>query len=294
MIDSLLAFVRVTDHFDQPWKIARMKKYTFALALGAGLVLSLAGPSARAAAMQSSVAAVQSLPPVSLSASTFASDFSAVPGTFSSGTYSFLNSPTTGVVESQVFQANPNIPSLAGLYAYAYQFGVNNASGTSTNPASSGVNSAAMLFNATPTTATLVSGGAPSATYVVNGVVGQLNVPQAAPGYSPQVPSTITWIPGTNTGSLTFQYLNPTTNTGPLAAGATGETIIVLSTQSPGPQQYVSIQNPEPQTSYPQVDAPTTGPIEAAAPEPATILAWAGVIGALAVARRIRRGRQPA
>ncbi len=129
---------------------------------------------------------------------------------------------------------------------------------------------------------------------MINGAVGSLNVPQAAPGSSVLVPSTITWLPGTTTGSLTFQYLNPTTNTGPLAAGSTGETIIVLSTQKPGQNQYVSIQNPEPQNGYPQVYAPTTGPIEAAAPEPATILAWAGVIGALAVARRVRRSRPAA
>ncbi len=210
--------------------------------------------------------------------------------TVSSGTYSFLNTTNAGVVESQVFAGQG---SFAGLYAYAYQFGVNNVNDTSTNQPTS-VNSASMLFNATPTAATLVSGGMPSATYVINGAVGGLNVPQAAPGSVVQVPSTITWLPGTTTGSLTFQYLNPTTNTGPLAAGATAETIVVLSTQKPGQNQYISIQNPEPQNTYPQVYAPTAGPIQAAAPEPATILAWAGVIGALAVARRVRRGRPAA
>ena len=48
-IDSLSGFVRVTNLFDQPWKIARMNKITYALALGAGLVLSLAAPNAQAA-----------------------------------------------------------------------------------------------------------------------------------------------------------------------------------------------------------------------------------------------------
>jgi len=260
-----------------------MKKLPFALALGAGLALGVAAPSARASAI------VQSLPPASLSASTFGSEFTPVTPV-SSGTYSFLNTNNAGVVESQVFQGTG---TFGGLYAYAYQFGVNNVNDTANNQPTS-VNSASMLFNATPTAAALIPGGMPSATYVINGAVGSLNVPQAAPGYAVQVPSTITWIPGTNTGSLTFQYLNPTTNTGPLAAGATGETIVVLSTQAPGQKQYMSIQNPEPQNGYPQVDAPTPGPIQAAAPEPATILAWAGVIGALAVARRVRRGRQSA
>jgi len=231
-----------------------------------------------------------------LSASTFASEFTpvtAVSSTTMPSSYSFYNTPNAGVVESQVFQGtNSAAGNFAGLYAYAYQFGVNNVNDTSTHQPTS-VNSASMLFNATPTAASL-TGGMPSATYVINGAVGGLNVPQAAPGYSVQVPSTITWMPGTTTGSLTFQYLNPTTSTGPLAAGATGETIVVLSTQKPGQNQYVSIQNPEPQNGYPQVYAPSTGPIEAAAPEPATILAWAGVIGALAAAHRVRRGRQAA
>jgi hypothetical protein len=281
MIDSLLGFVSVTDRSDQPWKIARMKKISFALALAAGLAVSMAGPSARANPI------VQSLPPADLSASTFASEFTPVTPV-SSGTYSFLNTNNAGVVQSQAFQGKD---SFAGLYAYAYQFGVNNVSDTSNNQPTS-VNSASMLFNATPTAATLVAGGTASPTYVINGAVGGLNVPQAAPGISVQVPSTITWLPGTTTGSLTFQYLNPTSNTGPLAAGATGETIVVLSSQAPGQKQYMSLQNPEPQTGYPQVNAPTPGPIQAAAPEPATILAWAGMIGAIAVARSVRRSRQ--
>jgi hypothetical protein len=270
-----------------------MKKFTFALALGAGFVLSLAGPSVHAAPIVATGTTtspiVQSLPPVSLSASTFASDFSPVT-TVSSGTYSFYNTPNAGVVESQVFQGTN---SFAGLYAYAYQFGVNNTNDSTTNQPTS-VNSASMLFNATPTVATLVPGGSPAATYVINGAVGGLNVPKAAPGAVVQVPSTITWVPGMTTGSLTFQYLNPTTNTGPLGAGATGETIVILSTQKPGPNQYVSIQNPEPQNGYPQVYAPTAGIIQAAAPEPTTILAWTGVIGALALARSVRRRREAA
>jgi hypothetical protein len=295
MIDSLHGFVSATDHPDQSGKIGRMKKFTLALALGVGFVLSQTGPAVRAAAIaasgtpSSTTPVVQSLPPVSLSASTFASEFT--PATpISSGTFSFLNTNNAGFVESQVFSGTG---SFAGLYAYAYQFGVNNVNDTSTNQPTA-VNSASMLFNSTPTAAMLVPGGTPSATYVINGAVGGLNVPQAAPGYSTTIPSTITWMPGTNTGSLTFQYLNPTTNTGPLGAGSTGETIVVLTTQAPGQKQYVSVQNPEPQNGYPQVDAPSPGPIQAAAPEPATILGWAGVIGALAVARRIRRGRHTA
>ena len=119
-------------------------------------------------------------------------------------------------------------------------------------------------------------------------------MPQAAPGSVVQVPSSIAWLPSTTTGSLTFQYLNPTTNTGPLAAGAMSGTIVVITTQ-PFTQQFVSIQNPEPQTLYPKAYSPTGGTIDQVpAPEPATVLAWASVIAGLAVGRRFRRRQQAA
>ena len=50
-IDSLNSVRAMTNQPDQPWKIARMNKFTFALALGAGLVLSLATPSVHAGAI---------------------------------------------------------------------------------------------------------------------------------------------------------------------------------------------------------------------------------------------------
>ena len=59
-----------------------------------------------------------------------------------------MNTPNAGVVESQVFTGNANTAA-AGTYAYAYQFGVNNAMDTSIQQLTS-VNSASMLFNATP------------------------------------------------------------------------------------------------------------------------------------------------
>ena len=89
--------------------------------------------------------------------------------------------------------------------------------------------------------------------------------------------------------------MNPATGAGPLAAGATSGTIIVLSTQ-PFSQQnvFVSLQNPEPQNGYPVAWSPTTGSIDQVpAPEPATVLAWTSVIAALAVGQRFRRGRAP-
>ena len=127
------------------------------------------------------------------------------------------------------------------------------------------------------------------------GPSGRLAAPVAVGGQGVQTPSTIAWQPGTSTGSLTFQYLNPTTGTGPLASGATSGTIVMISTQ-PFSQQnvFVSLQNPEPQNGYPVVWSPSAGSIDQVpAPEPATILAWASVLAALAVGHRFRNSRRP-
>src|ERR1017187_5344102 len=137
---SLLGFVCATDLPDQPWKIARMNKITYALALGAGLVLSLASPNAQADPI------VQTLTPTPMSASQFNSLYTPSTTVLTAG-YDFMNTPNAGVVESQVFTG---IGTAAGTYAYAYQFGVNSAVDTSIQQLTS-VNSASMLFNATPT-----------------------------------------------------------------------------------------------------------------------------------------------
>jgi hypothetical protein len=200
--------------------------------------------------------------------------------------YDFMNTPNAGVVESQVFTGTG---AAAGTYAYAYQFGVNNAMDTSIQQPTS-VNSASMLFNATPVGTDFTHMGSNTYAYVVtNGQVGGINLPSAAPGSVVQVPSSIAWLPSSTTGSLTFQYLNPTTGTGPLAAGALSGTVVVISTQ-PFTQQFVSVQNPEPQTLYPKAYSPTGGTISPVpAPEPTTMLAWASVIAGVAIGRRFRR-----
>lgn len=262
-----------------------MNKVTYALALGAGLVLSLAGPSADAAPI------VQNLATPELSASQFNSLFQPIAGAATmTQPYQFLNTPTSGNVESQVFQGTG---PAAGLYAYAYQIGVTNVSDSTGQPTS--VNSASMVFNATPTAANLNPSdpnSPTSAVYVVkDGKVGQIDLPQAAPGSVVQIPTSVAWMPGTKTGSLTFQYLDANSNTGPLQAGSNSATIVVLSTQ-PYVNQPVSIQNANPQTVYPQAYSAQGGTIqEIPAPEPATVLAWAGMIGALALVRHVRRSR---
>jgi hypothetical protein len=260
-----------------------MNKFTYALALGAGLVLGLATPTVHADPI------VQSLAPATMTAAQFNQDFTASTGVLSNS-YTFMNTPTSGVVESQVFQGTG---AYAGLTAYAYQFSVNNVADSTGTPTS--VNSASLQFNATPDSVSL-NGGSNSAVYVVtNGQVGSISAPQAASGSTVQIPASIAWQPGTSTGSLTFQYLDATANTGPLQAGATGGTIVVITNDKSTTMPFVSIQNADPQTGYPQAYAPTGGSIDQVpAPEPATIIGWTSVVGALALVRRARRKRQAA
>jgi hypothetical protein len=254
-----------------------MNKFTYALALGAGLVLSLAVPNAQAGP-------IQSLTPTPMSVAEFNSLYSAIAASPElTSNYSFLNTPNAGVVESQVFAGTG---AATGTYAYAYQFGVssvNDATGQPTN-----VNSASMYFNATPVVTNFT--GTRASSYVVSdGQVGSIHMPEASSGSVIRTPSSIAWNPGVTTGSLTFQYLDPNTHTGPLQSGALSGTTVVISTQAPTTQP-VSLQNPDPQTSYPVAYSPTAGAISPIpAPEPATILAWTSVLAALVVGRRYRR-----
>jgi hypothetical protein len=263
-----------------------MTKFTYAIALGAGLVASLAAPAVQAGPI------VQSLTTANLSAAQFDNLFTPVT-TVLSQNYSFENTGTAGVVQSQVFQGTG---AEQGVYAYAYQFKVNNATDVTTGEPTS-VNSVSMLFNATPVATSLTGASSstnPGAYVITNGTIGSLSASVAPSGSSVQSPSQIVWQPGTTTGSLTFQYLNPATGAGPLAAGATSGTIVVLSTQPYSQQNvFVSLQNPEPQNGYPVAWSPTKGPIEEVpAPEPATVLAWASVIAALTVGHRFRHARK--
>ena len=268
-----------------------MNKFTFALALGAGLVLSLAGPSVDAAAIAGSGPVVQQLATPTMTATEFNSLFQPIPGVAPiTSSYQFMNTPTTGMVDSQVFAGKG---AAAGLYAYAYQIAVNNVSDVSGQPTS--VNSATLTFNGTPTPASFTTGGTPSSVYVVpTGQVGGINLPQAAPGSVIQTPTSVAWMPGSKTGALTFQYLDAAQNTGPLQAGGNSATIVVLTNQ-PYTTQPVSLQNANPEITYPTAYSAQGGTIqEVPVPEPVTALAWAGMIGAAALVRRVRRNRQAA
>ncbi len=265
-----------------------MNKFSYALALGAGLALGAVAPTAQAAPI------VQNLDAPEISAAQFNSLFkpmdNAPPLT---SAYQFIGTPVTGVVQSQVLKGTG---AFEGLYAYAYQFGVNDVADVSGEPSS--MNSASFLFNATPTRADLLgTGGDGSAVFVVkDGQVGGLSIPQAgiADGSVIRVPESVAWMPGTKTGALTIQYLDPAEDKGPLEAGATSSSIVVLTSQ-PFTTKPVSIQNPNPQITYPNAYISEGGPIqEVPVPEPSTVLAWAGMIGAAAIAQRLRNRRKAA
>jgi hypothetical protein len=262
-----------------------MNRITFAFALGAGLVLSLADRSIQAAPI------VQHLSTPQMTASEFDSLFKPIPGVSPiTSAYQFMNTPTTGLVSSQVFKG---VGAAAGLYAYAYQISVNNVSDTNGQPTS--VNSASLTFNATPVPANFDASNpnAPgSSVYVVNdGPVGSINLPQAAPGSVVQTPTSVAWMPGSKTGALTFQYLDAAKDTGPLQPGSNSATIVVLTNQ-PYVNQPVSLQNANPQIAYPSAYSAQGGDIhQVPVPEPSTMMAWAGMLGAVALVRRIRKSR---
>lgn len=262
-----------------------MNKISYALSLGAGLVLSMAAPAAHAAPI------VQNLAAPEISAAQFNSLFKPIDGAAPlTSAYQFMGTPVTGIVESQVLEGTG---AFAGLYAYAYQFGVNNVSDVSGEPTS--VNSASLQFNATPAPADLLGSGDGSSVFVVkDGKVGNLDLPAAAPGSVIQTPTSIAWLPGSQTGALTFQYLDPAKDSGPLGAGATSGTIVVLTSQ-PYTTKPVSVQNANPQITYPAAYSAEGGPIqEVPVPEPSTVLAWAGMLGAAAVVKRVRSRRNAA
>ncbi|WP_165243849.1 hypothetical protein [Paludisphaera soli] len=263
-----------------------MNKISLALALGAGLLLSAAGSDAKAAPI------VQQLDAPEISASDFNSLFKPIaeapPIT---AEYRFINTPLTGVVQSQVLEGTG---AYAGLYAYAYQFGVKDVKDESGEPSS--VNSASLQFNSTPTRADLLGTGGPgSAVFVVkDGTVGGLSTPVAAANMAGiQIPSSVAWLPGEKTGALTFQYLDANKASDPLGAGATSGTIVVLTTEK-WTNKLVSLQNANPQIVYPSAYASEGGPIqEVPVPEPSTVLAWAGIIAAAGIVQR-RRNRRDA
>lgn len=265
-----------------------MSMNKLALALGIGLTLSLAAPSAQADPM------VQQLATPNMSASTFSSLFDPKPDAPAmTSNFQFLGAPVSGVMESQVFQGKAGTAA-AGLNAYAYQLGVNSVSDNSGNPVN--VQSASWKFNATPLGTNFIDNTKNSyyAYAVTDGQVGNLRLPQAAPGQQILSPASLAWEPNNKVGSLVASYVDPANHVPALNAGGNSATFLVI-TDKPFSQQFVNIQSANPidpksdlTTAYAAVDG-TVAPIPV--PEPATMLAWAGTAGALAFIRLGRKAR---
>ena len=261
-----------------------MSKLSFAIALGAGLTLSMAAPPAALASE------IQTLGTPEMTASQFNSMFAPVSGAPAlTSDYQYLGAPVSGVVGSQVFEGLAGTAA-SGLYAYAYQLGVNNVTTNLGEPVHT--DSMSFQFNANPASADLLNTGTPSYAYAIkDGSIGGLVPPQAAPGDLIGM-AAVSWQPGEKIGTIRAQFVDAAAGTPPLDPGSNSSTFVVLSTQ-PFTQQFVNLQSSNPTTGAPPaVYSATGGPIsKVPIPEPATVLAWAGMVGASLLVRRIRRVR---
>lgn len=258
-----------------------MNKITLALALGTGLTLGLTSPSARAST-------IQTLSTPTLSATTF-NDMYQPYNTAILSPFRFAGSNTdSGLIESQVFQGKAGT-SAAGTFAYAYQIAVNPGSASATIP--NHVDSTSFLYNATPLGSDLTGAGKTSYGYVItSGQVGGLNLPGT------QAPTSLSWQadPQTGTGVIRAQFVDPTTQAQALAAGGNSATLVLISNQLPNSTNpTVNVGGAAATTTVPVAYSVSPGSVQPIpVPEPATLFAWAGMVGAFAVARRVRKHRQ--
>lgn len=261
-----------------------MNKFMFSVALATGLAACLAAPSARAAT-------IQALDTPTMSSAQFNSLFQPIASApAQSSPFTYLGSPSSGVMESQVFQGTG---AAAGLYAYAYQLGVNNVTDGDGNPVN--VQSASWKFNATPVGTNFLNLDHQVYSYAItDGPVGGMTAPHAAPGQTVLTPANLDWEPGTKTGSLVASFVNPIAQTPALNAGGNSATFVVITNQ-PFTTQPVNIQSPnpiDPQSALTKAYAAAGGTIQPVpVPEPTAVLAWAGMAGAVALVRRVRKNR---
>ncbi len=262
-----------------------MNKLIRPLALAAGLTLGLAAPSARADS-------IQSLKIADLSASTFNTLFTPIanaPAISSPFTYAGSNGPS-GTVLSQVFQGTG---AEAGLYAYAFQYTLNNTTASGSVPVD--LKATSTPFNATPVGTDLTNSGSTNYVYAIsNGAVGGIGAPTAGNGQSILKPTDVYWSPNTNTGSLLTTYFDPANQISALQAGAHSATFVVLSTQpfTTGNVAILGSTPIDPGSALTTTYTTTPGSIEPIpVPEPATVLAWTGMLGAVVLVRRVRKNR---
>lgn len=250
-----------------------MKKYALALALTLGTGL---------AASQANAAPVfTTLGTKTIDASTFNSDFTAINQAVLSP-FKFAGSETdSGLIQSQVFKFNGATADGNPLYAYAYQVAVN-PTPEGGDPAH--VDSLSFKFNATGIA------GDSNATYgyiISNGKVGDLNLSGSA------APTSLSLQPDATTGYIRAQYVDVNGNVPPIGPGASSATFVLLSKQPPSDVlPTVNVGGAEATVSLQKAYVPKAGKIEPApVPEPATVLAWAGMLGAVALVRRTRKAR---
>jgi len=261
-----------------------MNKLIRPLALAAGLTLGLAASYARADT-------IQSLNIADLSASQFNSDFKAIgdaPAITSPFTYAGSSGPS-GTVTSQVFQGTG---AEAGLFAYAFQYSLNNTT-SSAGPVD--LRATATPFNSTPVGTDLTGTGTTNYVYAISdGKIGGLAAPTAGSGQGILQPTSVLWSPNSTTGSLLTTYFDPSNGIASLKAGATSATFVVLSSQ-PFTKGNVAILGSAPIDPGSQLTTTyttTPGSVDPIpVPEPATVLAWTGMLGAVALVRRVRKNR---
>jgi hypothetical protein len=269
-----------------------MNKFTLAFALGAGLTFSLTAPSVKAGPV------ITTLTTPSISTSQFASDFtplSSAPAMQSNFQLYNASNPVTGVMQSEVFQGTGQF---AGLYAYAYQVSV---AGNTTDKSGAPVHldGTSFIFNGTPVNADLTGSGTKSSAYLVTGgPVGNMAAPLN--GTTPIAPNSVSFQADpttsgsttTYTGTLRANFVNTGAGTAPLYSGSDSATFVVLTNQ-PFSQNFVNVTSNTPQTgaltSVYSADGTVISP--SPVPESATILAWAGMAGAVALVRKVRKSR---
>jgi len=268
-----------------------MNKLTLALVLGTGVSLGMA---ASPSAVANTIKTNQTLPTAEMSADAFNALFKPIEGVEATqDSYQFLGSPVSGIVRSQVFEGTG---AAEGKYAYAYQVSVNDVKSEAGDSAY--VDSVSYKFNDTPLATNYHGGDSVYAYTVSGGAIGGLLGP-ASEGELLQKPASVSWMANEVTGALRAHFVDPDTGTPPLNAGSDSAAFVVIS-DAPLPssiaKEFVNLQSDSPTTgALTSVYAASGGEIlPVPIPEPSTVLAWTGMIGALALVRRVRKNRPTA
>jgi len=266
-----------------------MNKLTLALALGTGLSSGLAIPSS---AVADTIKTNQTLPTAEMSAAQFGSLFRPIASApVLEESYQFLGSPVSGTIRSQVFEG---YGAAAGKYAYAYQVGVNDVKSQAGD--SVYVDSVSYKFNDTPEATNYLGLEKPVYGYTVSGGKSGVLLGPTGSDQTLQKPASLSWISNEVSGALRVHFVDPDTQTPPLDAGSNSAALVVIS-DAPLPKtvakEFVNLQSDSPTTGgLTSVYAASGGNIsQVPVPEPTTVLAWAGMMGAFAVVRRVRKGR---